>query len=166
MQFTCEALLTTPVSAIDIGDWIFGITDTEYQACAKGHRIMGVDGGATRNGVVNVEHVAGILIYQHYKTKLVTRDQVKFLSEHSRGHIANIAPFDMRVTWDMQLRDKPGQGQVLSCTIGMDIPAIIKPLSFLIRANARIHAHLVEETHNFARDIDRKYGTSSQSGSD
>lgn len=84
MSFTCKASVAVPAASVDLGDCIFGMSDAEYQACAKGHRVMGIDGGAARTGIVDVEQMAGLLIYQHYKTSRVEPHHVQFLSEQAK----------------------------------------------------------------------------------
>ena len=79
MQYTHHVPLPLPVTAIDLGEWIFNLTDTEYRACAKAHQAMGVIGGARHLGLVNVEVIAGTLIIQHYQTRQEQRDQIAFL---------------------------------------------------------------------------------------
>ena len=62
MQFTHDVPVPVPARAVDLGEWIFGMTDAEYRACACGHQAMGVIGGGRRLGVGNVESIAGTLI--------------------------------------------------------------------------------------------------------
>lgn len=153
MQFTHAVPVPVPLPAVDLGAWIFGLTDDEYRACAAGHHAMGIVGGDRRLGVIDVEDVGGTRIVQHYTPRVVAPDRVAFVSEASEGYLLHVPPFRMRVTWDMA----SGGTSVLRCTIGFDAPRWVTTAGRLNRANPRVHQHLIEETGGFARDIAAKY---------
>ena len=157
MQFTETTPVAVPAGSVHLSDWIFGLSDEDYQAVAKGHHAMGVIGGEKRLGLINVEQIAGTLIVQHYHTKVAEAQHVSFLSEASEGFLMRTAPFKMEVWWDMMIRSVTGGGSELSCRIGFDAPTWVTTAGKLVRNNHHVHQHLIEETAGFARDIERKY---------
>jgi hypothetical protein len=38
MKFTQETVIKAPADQVDLEDWLFTLSDSEYQATAKGHR--------------------------------------------------------------------------------------------------------------------------------
>ena len=157
MQYTHHVPLPLPATAVDLGEWIFNLTDTEYRACATAHQAMGVIGGAKHLGLVNVEIIAGTLIIQHYQTRRAQRDQIAFQSEASRGYILHVLPFGMSVSWEMQVSGTSEDTSSLRCTIGYEAPLWVRFLGWFNRSNHFLHRHMVEETEAFARDIAAKY---------
>jgi hypothetical protein len=65
MKFTQQALLNAPIDQVDLEQWMFSLSDAEYQQAARAHRAAGtfVDNGV--RGTVNVESMGGTLIIQH-----------------------------------------------------------------------------------------------------
>jgi hypothetical protein len=62
-----KAVIHAPVDKIDIPDWLFALTDEEYQQCSIAH----IAGGATRTPdgkriSINVEVVGPGLMMQHW----------------------------------------------------------------------------------------------------
>ena len=157
MKFTHRATLPVPLRSIDLGEWIFNLTDEEYQACAIGHHAMGLIGGAQRLGIINVEVMAGTLIVQHYQTRLAQPDHVTFVSPASEGFLLRLLPFKMSVTWDMQVTALTEETSSLRCTIEVEYPLWVKVAGFLNAATHFVHQHLIEETVGFARELTAKY---------
>ena len=66
-QTTCEAQINAPKEVLNLHDWVFSLSDKDYQTTARGHIGAGssthVDGTRTS---VNVESVGGNLLVQHY----------------------------------------------------------------------------------------------------
>ena len=116
MKFTHHAVLPVPLRSLDLGEWIFNLTDEEYRACAAGHHAMGIVGGAKRLGIINVEAMANTLIVQHYETRLVQPDRVTFVSSASEGFLLRLLPFRMSVTWDMQATAVTKETSSLRCS--------------------------------------------------
>ena len=157
MQFTHHVPLPLPATAIDLGEWVFNLTDTEYRACATAHQAMGIIGGAKHLGLVNVEIIAGTLIIQHYQTRQEQRDKITFHSGASQGYMLRVVPFGMSVGWEMQVTGTPGDTSTLRCTIGYEAPLWVRFLGWFNRSNHFLHRHMVEETEAFAKDIAAKY---------
>ena len=69
MKFSHEVSMAVPASSVDLPNWLFSLSEADYQACAKGHRAIGMLGGNERSGMVNVESIGGSLLVQHYATR-------------------------------------------------------------------------------------------------
>ena len=54
LQRVARATLEVPASDIDLESWLFGLSDAEYQACARGHHGAGVFNDERGRGMVNV----------------------------------------------------------------------------------------------------------------
>ena len=67
LQRVARATLEVPAAEVDLGCWLFGLSDDEYQACARGHHGAGVIDDERGRGMVNVESIGGNLIVQHYR---------------------------------------------------------------------------------------------------
>jgi len=67
ISHTAKVATKEPSEEIDLGTWIFGLSDRDYRACAKGHHGAGTYTDENGRGMVNVESVGGHLIVQHYR---------------------------------------------------------------------------------------------------
>ena len=66
-QTVCEALINAPKEAFNLHDWVFTLSDKDYQTTARGH--IGAGSSIHSDGTqtsVNVESVGGNLLVQHY----------------------------------------------------------------------------------------------------
>ena len=162
MKFTHSVPLPVSTSVVDLAEWIFGMTDEEYRACAKGHHAMGVIGGAKRLGLINVEEIAGTLIVQHYRAVTAMPDHIHFVSDASEGFLIHLVPFNMHVWWDMSVVPAGEGTSVLHCSIGFEVPGWVTAASAVVGNNHFVRKHLVEETCNFAKDMTAKYGALSR----
>ena len=150
--------LPIPIGVVDLSEWIFGMTDEEYRACAKGHYAMGVVGGAKRLGLINVEEIAGTLIVQHYRTEAATPEHIHFVSEASEGFLVHLVPFNMHVWWDMTIVPAFEGTSELHCSIGFEVPRWVTAAGAVVGNNHFVRKHLIEETKNFGKDITTKFG--------
>ena len=80
-QTVCEAPINAPKEAFNLHDWVFTLSDKDYQTTARGHIGAGssihTDGTQTS---VNVESVGGNLLVQHYVAEVKEPDYVKMVS--------------------------------------------------------------------------------------
>ena len=158
MEFTETVRVAVDAGAVNLADWIFGLTDEEYRSVAIGHHAMGIIGCSERLGIINVEQIAGTLIVQHYYTKTAEASHVHLVSDASEGFLLHTVPFTMKVWWDMAVRPAAaGTGSEFSCRIGFDAPGWVTAAGTLVRNNHQVHQHLIEETAGFARNIEHKY---------
>ena len=156
MEYTETVPLAVSAEAVNMADWIFGMSDEEYRSVAVGHHAMGVI-GEKRLGLINVEQIGGTLIVQHYYTKEAEADHVSFVSEASEGFLLRAVPFKMKVWWNMSIKAAAAGNSELTCQIGFDAPGWVEVAGSLVRSDHQVHQHLIEETAGFARDIERKY---------
>ena len=42
LRRTAHATLDVPIDDVDLEHWLFGLSDDDYRACARGHRAAGV----------------------------------------------------------------------------------------------------------------------------
>ncbi len=103
LHSVCEAPLEIPPGDIDLPRWLFGLSDKEYQNCAKGHLAAGSsfmpDGTQTS---VNVESVGGHLMIQHYVPEISLENQLKLVS-HSDCWLFHLWYVRLKVTWEMKV---------------------------------------------------------------
>ena len=160
-----EATIHAPVAAIDLTEWVFTLTDTEYQACSKDHIAAAVT--ATHEGKrmsINVERVGNLMVH-HYIEDVAERSRCRLvsLSESigpdigSRIKVVVIWMFTAdvidagttRFTNSVEVRSNPGYLEALKK----------RGVPFATASEAAQHAlsaHNAEETPLFAGDIEHK----------
>jgi hypothetical protein len=66
-----NAVINAPIEKIDIPEWLFNLSETEYQGCSPAHVAAGkVTGPDGRRMSVNVEVLGGSPMVQHYQEDL------------------------------------------------------------------------------------------------
>ena len=102
-QTVCEAPIDAPKEAFNLHDWVFTLSDKDYQTTARGHIGAGssihTDGTQTS---VNVESVGGNLLVQHYVAEIKEPDYVKMVSM-SDLWLMKLVHVVVKVTWEMRL---------------------------------------------------------------
>ena len=157
MRYSHEVSMAIPAPSVDLSDWLFSLSEADYQACARGHRAIGMLGGDKRSGMVNVESIGGSLLVQHYATRLAERGRVTMVSDASRAYLMHTVPVKIGVVWEMQITPESTDTSRFRCTIDVAMPAPVIVLGLFNGTGFFVHRHLVEETDGFARDIARKY---------
>ncbi|MFD8812148.1 hypothetical protein ACFV23_11835 [Streptomyces sp. NPDC059627] len=160
-----EATIQAPLTAIDLAEWVFTLTDSEYQACSKNH----IAGATTvtpegRRMSVNVEHVGNLMV-QHYVEDVAERHHCRLesLSDSIGPEIG--ARVKLVVIWEftaevfdagttrfvnrVEVRTAPGYLEALE---ERGVPFAVASEA----AQKALSAHNAEETPLFARDIERK----------
>lgn len=160
-----EATIHAPVAVIHLTEWVFTLTDSEYQACSKDHLAAAVT--ATHEGKrmsVNVEHVGNLMVH-HYVEDVAERSRCRLvsLSESigpdigSRIKVVVIWMFTAdvidagttRFTNTVEVRSNPGYLEALK---KRGVPFATASES----AQHALSAHNAEETPLFAWDIEHK----------
>ena len=91
MKRTGHTTLDVPIDRVDLTDWLFTLTDAEYQAAAPtAHRAAGTFIQDGVRGTVNVEAIGGHLIIQHYREVTGTPTPVEMLSNRSRVYLFHL----------------------------------------------------------------------------
>ena len=102
-QTVCDARIDAPKEAFNLHDWVFTLSDKDYQSTARGHIGAGssihTDGTQTS---VNVESVGGGLLVQHYVAEVKEPDHVKMVSLTDL-YLAPFIRIVIKVTWEMRL---------------------------------------------------------------
>ena len=81
MKFTQQTVINAPVEQVDLEDWLFTLSDSDYQATAKGHKAAGTFTTDGVRGMVNVESIDNVLIVQYYLKVKADSTHVEMLSE-------------------------------------------------------------------------------------
>ena len=157
MKFTHEVSLPANAEAVDLSEWLFGLSEADYARCAHGHRAVGVLGGAARSGMVNVESIGGSLLIQHYATRVAERHRVTMVSDASRAYLMHLVPVTIAVKWDMEVKASTRDTSSFRCSIDVAMPLLVRILGLFNGTGFFVKRHLLEETAGFARDIARKY---------
>ena len=162
-EASLDVIINARVDSIDLADWVFGITDAEYQACSVNHIAAAATHTAEGKRMsINVERV-GRLIIQHYIEDIAERAHCRLISvsdafgpgidDHSR----------LGVLWEFWIEavddttTKFTNHIRVSAAAGYDEAlqgAVLEQAQR--RTAAALQPHNAEETPLFARDIERK----------
>ena len=79
---TATAVIDAPLDKIDLGKWLFELTDEEYRQCAvPDHRANGWSRNADGQLVsINVEQIGGVLMIQHYVAEILEPQHTRLVS--------------------------------------------------------------------------------------
>jgi hypothetical protein len=160
-----EATIHAPLAAIDLTDWVFTLTDSEYQACSKNHIAAAVT--LTPEGKrmsINVEHVGNLMVH-HYVEDVTERSRCRLesLSDSIGPDIGSsvkvvviwafvadeIDSGTTKFTNSVEVRSAPGYLEALDKR-GVPFAKASEA------AQQALRAHNAEETPLFARDIEHK----------
>jgi hypothetical protein len=160
-----EATIGAPLADIDLTEWVFTITDSEYQACSKNHIAAAASRTAEGKRMsLNVEHVGNLMV-QHYVEEISERAHCRLVSTsesigpdiNSRTKVIVIWSFtaeaidahSTKFTNTVETRSTPEYLEVLK-TRGVPFSKACEVVQ------AAVSAHNAEETPLFAKDIERK----------
>ena len=164
LRSNCKAVIHAPVDKIDIPEWLFALTDQEYQQCSVAH----IAGGASRTPdgkrvSINVEMVGPGLMVQHWTEDTAEKHHCLLVSLSDM--FAEQERIKMQLTWDLIVKPLSGSTCEFTDTISVfetdDYLAFVKksgaPPEQLRNAVQRaLDAHNAEETPNFAKSVERK----------
>jgi hypothetical protein len=160
-----EALINAPFQSIDLADWVFGLTDKEYQACSKDH--IAAAASATPGGKrmsINVERI-GRLIVQHYVEEISLRDHCRLVSISDAFGPAVTDHGQIGVLWEFFIEPIGAKTTRFSNHVEVSAAAdyeetLRRQGSSLANARQRMQSvlapHNAEDTPLFAKDIERK----------
>ena len=157
ISHTANVALDEPSAEIDIEDWLFGLSDGDYQACAGGHRGAGVFSDEQGRGMINVESIGGNLIVQHYRPVRADRSSVEMSSPASRVYLFHLVPVAAAVRWNLAVTPRTATTSDLECTVQVDLPPVLGVLARLSLLGHFLGRHVDEEALGFAADIHRKH---------
>ena len=153
-QTVCEAPIDAPKEAFNLHDWVFTLSDKDYQTTARGHIGAGssihTDGTQTS---VNVESVGGNLLVQHYVAEVKEPDYVKMVSM-SDLWLMKLVHVVVKVTWEMRLISVSDSECKFQNTVLVEHPNfIMKIMSALALGGYFVRKHNEEETPLFAQNL-------------
>ena len=157
IERSARATLEVPSTDIDLESWLFGLSDEEYQACARGHRAAGVFTDERGRGSVNVESIGGNLLIQHYRLVRGEPSHVEMFSEASRVYLMHLVPVVGSVRWTLTMTPTTETTSELSCTVEVGLHPVLRVLGSLMAVGTFLQRHVTEETGGFAADIARKH---------
>ncbi|MFF2015304.1 hypothetical protein [Paenibacillus sp. NPDC058177] len=103
-QSVCSHVIDVPVGKVDIGKWLFSLSDAEYQRCCPpDHIAVGVT--QTEDGrpmSINVETIGTSLAVQHYVGEIVKKDFCRMVST-SDIFLTN-GRTQMQVIWELSAK--------------------------------------------------------------
>lgn len=162
---TAEAIIRAPLASIDLTEWVFTLTDSEYQACSKNH--IAAAATLTPEGKrmsINVERVGNLMV-QHYVEDIAERSHCRLVSLSdligpdigSRVKIVVVWSFNAdaidadttRLTNSVEVRSTPDYLDALEQR-GVSFAKASEV------AQQALTAHNAEETPLFAGNIERK----------
>ena len=153
-QTVCEALINAPKEAFNLHDWVFTLSDKDYQTTARGH--IGAGSSIHSDGTqtsVNVESVGGNLLVQHYVAEVKEPDYVKMVS-FSDLWLMKLVHVVVKVTWEMRLISVSDSECKFQNTVLVEHPNfIMKILSALALGGYFVRKHNEEETPLFAENL-------------
>lgn len=157
LQRTARATLDMPSDDLDLESWLFGLSDAEYQACARGHRAAGVFSDEHGRGSINVESIGGNLIIQHYRTVHKEPSFVEMYSAASRVYLLHLAPVTASVRWTLTVTPTTASSSEFTCTVDVTLRPVLSMLGRLMASGTFLRRHVEEETGGFAADISCKH---------
>jgi len=157
ISHTAHVTLNASSDEIDLEAWLFGLSDADYQACAKGHQGAGVFADQQGRGMINVESIGGNLIVQHYRSVRADRSAVEMYSRASRVYLFHLLPVVARVRWTLEVSPETPTASDFACTVQVDRSRILGSLARLSLLSDFLERHVDEEAAGFAADITRKH---------
>ena len=160
-----EATIHAPLAAIDLTEWVFTLTDSDYQACSKNH--IAAATSVTSEGKrmsINVERVGNLMV-QHYVEDIAERNRCRLVSQSDSigpdiGSLVKLVVIwsfaaeaidadTTRFINSVEVHAAPGYRSALEKR-GVPFDKASEA------ASQAVIAHNREETPFFARDIGRK----------
>ena len=153
-KVVCEAPINAPKDAFNLHDWVFSLSDKDYQSTSRAHIAAGtsIHTDGTQKSV-NVESVGGNLLVQHYVAEVKEPDYVKMVSL-SDMWIMKLVHIVVKVTWEMRLISVSENECKFQNTVLVEHPNLImKIISTLGLGGFFVRRHNEEETPLFAQNL-------------
>jgi hypothetical protein len=98
-----NAIVNAPIEKINLPEWVFNLSESEYQACSPAHiaaaKTIGADG---RRMSINVEIIGGALMVQHYQEELSEPDHLVLAS--FSDIFTPSGRFVIQVRWELSVK--------------------------------------------------------------
>ncbi len=152
-EVVCESPINAPKDAFNLHDWVFSLSDKDYQSTSRAHIAAGTsihtDGTQTS---VNVESVGGNLLVQHYVAEVKEPDYVKMVSL-SDMWIMKLVHIVVKVTWEMRLISVSDNECKFQNTVLVEHPNFIIRAVSSVLGGFFVGRHNIEETPLFAQNL-------------
>jgi hypothetical protein len=160
-----DAIINAPSESIDLTAWVFGLTDEDYQACSKDH--IAAAASFTDDGKrmsINVERI-GSLIVQHYIEDIAECRHCRLISLSDTFGPDITSRGQVNVMWEFFV--EAIDAAKTKFTNHVEVKAVsgfedaLRRQGVTLeqaqhRAQSVLAPHNTEETHLFAKDIERK----------
>ena len=160
-----EATIHAPLAAINLADWVFTLTDDEYQACSKNH--VAAATSMTPEGKrmsLNVERVGNLMV-QHYVEEISERAHCRLVS--SSDSIGPDLSSQTKIIVIWAFTAEPIDAKTTKFTNSVEVRSVPEYLEVLEKRGVpfakaseavqkALSNHNAEETPLFAKDIERK----------
>ena len=119
------AVVNAPIEKVDLADWLFGLSDAEYQRCSPAH----IAAGTTRSEdgkrmSINVEMIGGSIVVQHYVEDIAEKHHIRLISLSDtfspNGHTK------VQVIWELSV--KPARQQASEAHNRIETPLFAKSI--------------------------------------
>ena len=164
ISHTAMVAVNEPSEEIDLETWIFGLSDEDYQACAKGHHGAGTYADHHGRGMVNVESVGGHLIVQHCREVHSEPSSVEMYSAASRVYLFHLVPVSAAVRWKLGMTSTSATASDFTCTVDVTLPPVLQLVARFSFLGHFLRQHVNEEASGFAVDIAGKHHRPTRSG--
>jgi hypothetical protein len=148
---------------IDIPEWLFTLTDEEYQQCSVAHIAGGVTWSPDGKRVsINVEMIGSVLLVQHWTEDAADKVHSRLVS---RSDVFAPQRAKMQLVWDMAVKPLSATSCEFTNSLFLfetdDLTAFVErsggPAEQVREALQRtIDDHNAEETPNFAKSVEKK----------
>lgn len=162
-EAVAQATILAPIDSINISEWLFGLKSEEYAACATGHQSAAQGRLPSGKRVsMNVEHVAGFFMVQHYIETISEKDRVLVVSPNSILWLDDKKYVLLQITWELSLKKLDENSCVLTCKVISEtenepfIQRVHELTKEVNPAETPFQLHINEETPLFAKDIEAK----------
>ncbi|GGA25634.1 hypothetical protein [Paenibacillus physcomitrellae] len=157
MKFKQSTILPIPAQQINLDEWLFQMSDKDYQESAKGHRAMGTFSQKGRRGMINVESIGGHFLIQHYMEERSSASEVVMFSPETCLYLTHILPLKIGVRWTMNVTSETDGSSRFTCNVELLLPLWLRVIGTFAAMSHFVQSHTDEETLGFARDITRKF---------
>jgi hypothetical protein len=159
-----KAVIHAPVDKIDIPEWLFSLTDEEYQQCSIAH----IAGAATRSPdgkrmSINVEMVGPGLMVQHWTEEIADKQHCRLVSLSDM--FIQQQRSKMRLAWDTTVKLLSASScEFTNSLLVFETDALLAffenggapPEQVRDALQRALDAHNEEETPNFAKSIEMR----------
>jgi hypothetical protein len=163
VQSSSISIIQAPLEQVNISDWLFSLSDKEYQQCSVAHIACGASRAADGKRMsLNVEEIGGSLVVEHYVEDIAEKQHCRVISisdVFARGNRTTA-----QVVWE--LIAKPLTDTTCEFTNLVFVQTTDDYEDFLeengipfgqakVALESAVEAHNAEETPLFARSIGR-----------